>query len=157
MNNFLNSKVFRGVVYTLGVIFVALVIFYAGIQVGFHKADFSSRWGENYGQNFGGPRGSSTAGLPPGDEPIGGHGTFGQIIKINLPQIIIKSPQEAEKIIVISGDTQIRQMRNNIKPTDLKVGEVVVTIGSPDNAGLIDADLIRVLPQAPTSRATTTP
>jgi len=156
MNNFLHSKIFRGAVYTLGVIVVALVIFYAGIQVGFHKADFSSRWGENYGRNFGGPRGSSTMGLPPGDEPIGGHGTFGQVVKINLPQVVIKSTQEVEKIIVVGDNTQIRRMREIIKPADLKVGEMIVVIGAPNNSGLIDADIVRVLPPAPASRVTNT-
>jgi len=156
MNNFFHSRFFKVMIYSLAVIFIALIIFYAGIQVGLRKSFFSSRWGENYGRNFGGLRGGMI-GLPPGDEPIGGHGTFGQIIRINLPQVVIKSPQDVEKIIVIGADTQIRELRGIINSSELRVGETVVVIGSPDSSGLIDADLIRVLPPAPGSKATSTP
>jgi len=45
----------------------------------------------------------------------GGHGAVGEIISINLPQIIINGPDNLEKIILISASTTIRQFQENIQ------------------------------------------
>lgn len=152
MANYFESKTFKTVVYVLGVIVVVLAIFYAGIQVGFRRAEFSYRWGQNYERNFGGPRGMM--GMPPDDGFINGHGSFGQIVRINLPQVVIKSPREAEKVVVVGDDTQIRSLRDQIKASDLKVGDSVVVIGAPDDNGQIKAGIIRILPPMPDASST---
>ena len=48
LKNFVESKKFNTLVYGFLVAVIALLIFQAGVFVGFHKASFSYRWGDNY-------------------------------------------------------------------------------------------------------------
>ena len=80
--------------------------------------------------------------FPPGDF-IESHGTFGEIIKIN-GDLVIKGRDNTEKIIIIKDDTTIEKGRTAIKKEELKVGDQVVVIGSPNDQGQIEAKLIRV-------------
>lgn len=120
----------------------------AGTMVGFRKADFSYRWGDNYHQNFAGPRGGFMSGFGQGDF-VDSHGAFGQIIKIDGSTIIMNGADNVEKVIVTNSDTVIRSLRDNIKLTDLKVNDNIVVIGQPDNNGQIEAKLIRLMPPLP--------
>ena len=61
-----------------------------------------------------------------------------------------------EKSVLITDDTEIREFRNLIKPEDLKVNDLVIVIGSPNNTGEIQAKLIRLMP-ANMMGTTTTP
>lgn len=135
-------------------IFAALVlVFGAGVFVGEMKARFSYRWAESYHKNFGGPQGGFMAGLPvplpPSGDFIEGHGTFGEIIKINDTDFVIKGQGDVEKVVSIGGSTIISAGRKTIKKDDLKVGDRVVVIGSPDEEGQIEAKLIRIMPSSP--------
>ena len=56
MQEMIKSKKFIIASVALGVIIVALVSFATGVFVGFHKARFSYKFGENYERNFMGPR-----------------------------------------------------------------------------------------------------
>jgi len=134
----------------IGVVaFVVLVLaFGAGMFIGEIKARFSYRWAENYHRNFGGPQNGFMGELkmmPPNSEFIEGYGAFGQIIKIESSAIIIKGRGDVEKIIVIKDDTVIKRLRNTIKLKDLKIDEYIMVIGDPNDAGQIEAKLIRVL------------
>lgn len=156
---FFQSKIFKTAIWIAAGIAVCLLIFAAGVSVGFRKANFSYKWGENYHRNFGGPRGGFLQEFRGGDF-IEGHGTAGQIIKIDdlasisTPSLVIKGAREAEKIILIKNDTVINRLRETIKPGDLKVDDYVVIIGKPNEAGQIEAKLIRIMPasQAPLPR-----
>jgi hypothetical protein len=77
------------------------------------------------------------------------NGVFGSILKITNPDIVIKGPDEMEKIITTGKDTSIKNKMDTIKLSDLKVNDKIVVIGSPNDAGKIDAKLIRVLPELP--------
>jgi hypothetical protein len=125
---------------------VILFILGLGIFIGATKARFSYRWAENYHKNFGGPRGGFMAGFPgfPERDFIEGHGTFGEIIKINDSDLVIKGRDDVEKVILITKDTVIKKGRKTIKKEDLKVGNAVTVIGTPDKEGRIEAELIRV-------------
>ena len=136
------SKTFQGVILGLGIVIAALFIFQAGIFIGYRKASFSYRWGENYHRNFGGPRGGFLRGRFPNDF-VNPHGTFGQIIKIELPVITIQG-REAEKTIIANNTTIIRKFSDELKPSDLKVNDAVVVVGDPNEEGQIKAKLIRV-------------
>lgn len=134
----------------IGVIgFAAIIlIFGAGMMVGGMKARFSYRWAESYHKNFGGPRGGFFGDWqkmppPPGDF-IKGHGTFGEIIKINDSDLVVKGQGDAEKVVVIAESTIIEKGRKAIKKDELKVGDQTVIIGSPNEQGQIEAKLIRV-------------
>jgi len=131
------------------VIFIAaLLIFGTGVFVGEMKARFSYQWAENYHRNFGGPSGGFMGNLrlppPPDNEFVEGHGTFGQIIKIGDSDFVIKGQDNVEKVVIINKDTVINIGRETITKADLKIGEQVVVIGSPNDQGQIDAKLIRV-------------
>src|ERR1035437_8133578 len=107
------SKVSTKVLLGIGIVIVALLIFSAGIAVGFHKASFGQAWEENYERNFGMMR---------PDRPIFGrdnfpnaHGATGKIIKIELPTIILQDKDNIEKIILIKDDTQIQKMMKSVQ------------------------------------------
>ena len=55
INEIVKSKKFKIAVLVVGVFFVALVSFAGGVAVGFKKARFSYKFGENYERNFIGP------------------------------------------------------------------------------------------------------
>lgn len=154
---FLQTKLFKTATRIVVGLVVCLLIFAVGVSVGFRKANFSYKWGENYHRNFGGPRGGFLKEFRGGDF-IEGHGTAGQIIKIDdvtstsTPSLVIKGSREAEKIILIKNDTVINRLKETAKPGDLKVDDYVVVIGKPNEAGQIEAKLIRIMPTPSTMR-----
>jgi|GEM_PF-150390 len=141
-------KWFKWVLFGVGALVVLLLAFRAGIEVGTRKASFSYRWGENYHRNFGGPREGFMGGMM-GNDFVDGHGVFGKIIKIELPLLTINDQRGAEKVVLLKDDTVIRRFRDTIQPGDMKVDESVVVIGSPNDAGQIEAKLIRIMPPPP--------
>jgi len=144
------SKIFQRSVIALAAIFVLILAFGAGTMVGFKKANFSYQWGENYHKNFGGPRdGFMPQMMRPlptlmGGDFIDAHGTAGEILKIDGKSLIVKGDDSTEKTIVVNDKTVIRQGQQDLKFTDLKAGSLIVTIGSPNSDGQIEAKLIRV-------------
>ncbi len=113
--------------------------------MGFRKAEFSYRWGENYHRNFGGPRGGFFGDFFDKDFTEA-HGTFGKIIKIDLPIFLIQGNNGVEKVIFVKGDTAIRHLHDTFTKNDLKIDDSVVVIGSPNNSGQIEARFIRLFP-----------
>ncbi len=146
-----NNDVLKRIIIALGIFTAIVLIFGLGIFVGGMKAKFSYRWAESYHKNFAGPREGFFGNwqLPPPSDFINSHGTFGQIIEIKENTLVIKGEDDVEKIVLIKDDTTINRFREIIKVTDLKVDDFVVVIGSPNEAGQIEAKLIRVLPPAP--------
>lgn len=148
------SRYFRGALLGIGVFIIGLLIFQAGVFVGYHKAGFSYKWGEDYYRTFNGPR-DPFGGVPPisARMPLGGfpnaHGVTGKIIKIDLPTIVVEGEDKIEKIVLIKDDTVINQFRETIKPADLKVDSYVTVIGSPNQDSQVEAKLIRVMPVPP--------
>lgn len=129
---------------------IVVLIFGAGMIVGGMKAKFSYRWAESYHKNFAGPRAGFLGDwrrMPPlpGDF-IEGHGTFGQIIKIEGNTLIIKGRGDVEKVVLVTEKTIIQSGRKESRITDLKVDDQIVIIGSPNEQGQIEAKLIRVFP-----------
>jgi hypothetical protein len=155
VRRFFESRFLFKVLCGIGIFLIALVIFYAGVSFGIHKASFGKSWGENYERNFGfGP-----------DRPILGkdnfpnaNGAIGKIIKIELPTVIVEDKDNTEKVILIDDSTKIQKMADTITANDLKVDDFIVVIGNPNTQGQIAAKFIRVmpvgmptpLPQAPT-------
>jgi hypothetical protein len=153
------SKNVRILIYTLAIFFVAVSIFQAGMFVGFHKASFSYKFGENYyNEAFGGRRDGFGMGMQR-DMFMGGHGATGKIVKISLPTIVVAGKDNTEKVIRIDDDTVIREFRDEVTAQNLKLDDVIVVIGSPNDNAEIQAKLIRILPpppQANTVQATST-
>ena len=148
VKNMLQSKMFYKVLCGVGVALVLVLVFHAGVLLGYHKANFSYRWGENYHRNFGGPKGGFVGmGMRMmGGDYLNPRGTFGKVIKVELPVVVVQGRDDAEKSIVISSDTVIRRFQDTLKDTDIKVGDSLVVIGEPNNNGQINAKLIRMIP-----------
>ncbi len=149
--NLFQSKNFSRLLWIIGILIIVLVIFHAGILVGYHRAEFSFRGGENYYQNFGGRRGNFLMGMHHDQDFSNSHGAIGKIVKIDTPSstFVIEDQDKVEKIIDIAGDTAIRRFRDDIKLADLKINDFVVVIGSPNDAGQIKAQVVRVMPAPP--------
>jgi hypothetical protein len=150
-----NSRIFRGFSGALLLLIMVLLAFKLGTVVGSRKADFSCRWSDNYQRNFSGQRGF----LPPvlnDQEFMSAHGLLGEIINIldsdqaqSRAVMVIKDQDQMEKLIAVDQSTIIKRFQDTIKPSELKVGGMVMVIGEPDDSGRISAKLIRVLPPLP--------
>lgn len=169
--NFIQTKVSQKTLWVIGALVVALLIFQAGIFVGYRKASFSYGSGDNFHRMFGSPERPGMIGRKGmmgfegmiGREGMMGpnfggftsaYGTTGTIVKISLPTIVVAGTDKVEKIITTDSKTIVRSFRNEIKPTDLKVGDSVIIIGAPNTSAQIEAKLIRVLP-SPLAPSTT--
>lgn len=152
MNDFLDRSVtVRRLVLVGGIALAVLVVFSFGMFVGEQKARFSYRWGANYHRSFGGP--PPGRGLPPfgPGRPggfFGGHGATGEVIRKTSDRLIVKSPDNAEKIVLITKETTLIKGRETIELKDVKARDRVVIVGSPDDKGRIKARLIRVFDAA---------
>jgi len=139
------------IAFGLAGLIVLLTVLKVGIIIGASKADFSCRWSDNYHRNFGGPRGGFPGGF--GDRDfIEANGTVGQIIKVATSTLVIKGRGDIEKVILVKGDTIIHQLKETITINDLKVDDMVVVIGEPNNDGQIEAKLVRVMPPPPVGK-----
>ena len=137
------SRITLKVLCVLGVIIVALLIFSAGVTVGFRKASFGRAWGDNYEHNFGMRPNRPMFGQ---DNFPNANGAIGKIIKITLPTIVVQDKDNTEKVILIKDDTKIQKMMSVVKSSDLAIDDFVVIIGSPNTQGQIEAKLIRIMP-----------
>jgi hypothetical protein len=148
---FFRSKTFVIIIITLFGLALLAGAFALGTFVGYKKAAFSYRWGENYHLNFGGPKMGFLRQMEDfgGGDFIEGHGTFGRIIKIDGSTLIIESRDKVEKVVLVKDDTEIQKLRNTLKIDDLKVGDYAVVIGEPNDLGQIEAKFIRVMPVSP--------
>ena len=149
-DKFYQTRSFKIFFISIAGLIAVLLIFNIGMNVGFRKAGFSYKWGDNYHKNFAGPKGGFLADFGH-DDFIQAHGVFGQIIKIDGSSVIINGNDKTEKIILINNDTIIRRFRDSLKLSDLKVNDYLVVIGQPNEAGQIEARLIRLLPPPPTN------
>lgn len=147
LNNFFQSKTFIKIIFAILGIIILLFVFKAGMMVGFLKANFSCRWGENYYKNFVGQRNGTRNFFD--KNFIGPHGVSGSIMDINLPVLTIKGFDNIEKMVLLNEETLIRRFEETLKPEELKINDVVTIIGAPNNEGQIEAKFIRVLPEPP--------
>ncbi len=123
----------------VGLLIIVILIFLAGEEVGYRRAEFSSQFSDNYTKIFGG--------RPMGDGGVGNsHGASGTIVKISLPEVFIESPDGSEKVITINNTSIIKELRNTVASTTLKVGDEVIVLGEPGPQGDVQAGLIRVIP-----------
>ncbi len=151
LKNIYHSTLVRRVLAVLLIVIAGLLILRLGISIGYHKARFAEGVGNNFERNFG-PMRQEQFGKHSKDLP-GGHGAVGKIVSINAPLIVVADRDTVEKTIVVKDDTLIRKLREEIKVSDLKVGDMVMVLGTPNTLGQVEAKLIRTLP-TPTSTST---
>lgn len=152
-NEIIKSKGFKIAALVMAFILVALISFAGGAKIGFRKALFSCRWGENYERNFMGPRPPfGGPGFMPemmrgfeGRDFRNPHGLSGTIISISDNKLIIKDNDGKENTVGVTDKTIINKTRfDNLKLSDLKTDDKVVVMGRPDDSGVVNAILIRV-------------
>ena len=157
INTVLQSKECKVLVWSLAGLIVVFAIFEAGVIVGIKNGEYAYRWQKHYEQNFGGPRGrvpfdgqrpSPMQGLRhiAGSTMMAAHGISGTILKIDGQTIVMQGRDEVEKIIQLGTLSLIKRLRDTIQVSDLKVGDTIVVIGNPNDAGQVDAKFIRVMP-----------
>jgi hypothetical protein len=145
LSSLVRSRLFTGIILGIGIMLILVCVFEAGVALGYHEAVFSSRWGANYEQNFGGGGMPGEMGLPDGHEPQP-HGTTGEIISISGSTLVIQDTGRQEQKVIMDGDTVIRNQENTISASALAVGNYAVVVGDPDDQGNLDAKLIRIIP-----------
>lgn len=153
-NYFKNSDFLKWIIIGMVCFIFIILAFGAGVKVGVSKAEFSCHWAENYHKNFGGPKSGFIGDWRrfPARDFINAHGTFGEIIEVKNKEFVVISRENVEKVILATAETIIIKGREAIKD-NLKVGDRVVVIGSPDKEGKIEAKLIRVFPDDKTTPA----
>ncbi len=145
IKEFIQSKAFRGVVIGIVTAIIILVIFQAGVFVGYRRAAFSYRFGDNYYHVFYG-RGPRLSSMPIRGGFLEGHGAAGKIVSLSLPTFVVSGPDNVEKNILLKSDTQIRSLDKSIRQEDLKINDFVVVFGAPNDNSQIEARLVRLLP-----------
>lgn len=140
------SKKIVGILAVLIALIVLLVVFRFGMVIGERKADFSGRWGENYGRFFGEPRqGFFPAPAEFRDNRfMNPHGNAGTILKINGDAVVLKGKDNIERTVLISTSTVIMDMNENITLDKVSAGDSLVVIGEPTKDGQIEARFVRV-------------
>lgn len=142
----IKSRVFRGVLIGIGAFAAALFVFQIGVHVGYRRASFTYRFGEEYRRSFSRRHdGRGPLGFPRG-EFLNAHGTSGKIVSVNPPKLVVASPDGTESVVRATSSTSVRRFRDEITIGDLQVDEQVVLFGEPNEAGEIEAKLIRAFP-----------
>ncbi len=144
MKEIFRSKKIKIILLILGGIAALFLVFGLGVAVGYERAIFSSRFGENYYRNFYGlSRG--LLGSMSGPMPVNAHGGVGTVMDVSSSSLSIRDSANNERSIAIFPDTVIRENDMTITSDLLKVGERIAVIGAPDEQGQIRARFIRVL------------
>jgi cell shape-determining protein MreC len=149
LKELINSSLVRRVLLVAAGAVVLVFVFSAGVFVGIEKVKFSYGWGENYYRNFVDPRGlvigPIVARNPFWDKNyLSPHGLVGQIIEVNENGFVLLGANQNEVPVEVDSETIIKNQRNNLKLSDLKIGDQAVVFGAPDDQGEIEAKLVRI-------------
>ena len=149
--NTLHSKGLKITIIIIAVLAIAFAVFQAGVFVGFHKASFLFKSGDNFYGAFGNRNDRLTNGMGMGgqmfkDEFSGGHGAIGKIVKINLPNIVVIGPDNIEKSILVDENTNVHIQRTVASTENLTIDQYISVLGTPNDQGQIMAKFIRIMP-----------
>lgn len=151
IQEYLQTQSFTGVLAGIFIMILILFIFQAGVALGERKASFAYHLGNNFERNFKDPQGGFF--MPKGFSGVadmpGGHGAVGKIVSITLPLVVVAGPDNLEKTVVLTADTEVREFRTVIPASELTVGDFIVVLGTPNSEGQIEAKLIRLAPPPP--------
>ncbi len=126
--------------------FIVLLIFQAGMFVGFKRAYFSDRIGSDYFSEMRGNKNNYMMGMKRSDF-INSHGAIGKIVELKLPLLVVEDVDGVDKTIKISSSTQIKAVNDSKMASDLKLNDFVIVFGAEDDS-VIDAKLLRIMPEA---------
>jgi len=143
---------------------IILSFFNIGRNLGFRQASFVCAWNNNYPRNMMGEFGfgrmlggnrDERLGFGGPQDFMGSHGLIGQVYGLNEGGLVLQDRDGVEKSVVFTSATKIMKNREEVKATEIKVGDEVMVLGAPSSQGQIEAGLVRVLGFSD-SRATTT-
>ena len=121
-------------------------VFRVGMVVGARRARFSYRWGEQYHRNFGGPKhGWFMSGFSDRDF-MDAHGVVGKILHVDGEKIVMQGRDAVERIVLLTPNTSVLQFHGRADSTAIHPDDRIVVIGDPNDAGQIEAKVIRILP-----------
>ncbi len=143
------SNTILKVIYCVGIIGIAFLIFRIGVFVGEKKEAFKNAWRDHYMENFDMSSRPNFNSQKIDTHP-NSHGAIGKIISVQLPTILVSDKNSVEKSIEIDSDAKIINGNETITAQDLKVNDFVVIIGLPNDKGQIDAKFIRIIPSPET-------
>jgi len=141
---FLKSPKVKAIAYLLAIFLGVVLIFEAGVAVGYHRAQFSERWSAGFARDSRDPGSFFAVFQHDPDEP-NPHGTIGQVVSVHMPEVLVKGQSSPEQIVIVGPRTQVRLFRGNGTSTDIQSGQQVIVIGEPDDQGQIQASFIRIL------------
>jgi hypothetical protein len=142
-HDFFQSKKATKILALLLSIFIILLVFNAGLRIGERRASFAYRDADRYFQVFDG--GLRSGMRPPAFPNV--HGAAGEIVSVRLPGIVVKDRDGSEKTVLVTDKTAIRKLRDEVAPSALSLGDMVVVFGDPNEDSQIEARLIRLIPE----------
>jgi hypothetical protein len=154
MKEFLQSRTVTKIMVFLGIVLAMLIVFQAGVVVGFHRGLFAGKWSQNY---YRGLSGTNSIYSPFMRETKNPHGVVGEIISMSSSTFLVKGRDSAEEVVNITPTTTIRSLWNKASFDDFHNGTELVVIGEPDDAGEITASFIRILSPNPTTESVISP
>lgn len=137
---FMSSKNGQRILYGIGAVILAMLIFHAGVAIGSHR-NFRGNGERNWGFRAPGfdvrfPRGFIQ----------NGHGAVGIIQNVATSSITVQTRDGGTQTILITEKATIRSQSRNASSTVLTAGQQVVILGTPNDDGSMSANLIRVIP-----------
>ncbi len=133
MSDFFKLPKTRTLLYTLSGILVLLVVFGAGIVVGYRRALFAVAWSGRMFRHMPGAFG-----------PFDAHGVAGEVTQVSTSTITVVSSDGNERTVSISSGTLIRGMTGALTMAEIKAGDRVTILGDPEPDGQVFARFIRV-------------
>lgn len=141
MKDIITSPKIKATLGVIGALILLLLMFGAGNAIGYRRALFASRWGENYYRNFpGGFMGPMGMGVG----PFNMHGVAGEVIDVSSSTISVKDLSGTEQSVALLPDTDVRGPEVRFGSGGITVGSWVTVIGAPNGQGQIQARFIRV-------------
>ncbi len=136
MKETLQSSKVRAILWIVGAVVAFLFVFGLGALAGYHEASFAGRFGDNYFRNFFG-------GFPAG-HMANMHGAAGEVIDVSSSSFSVRDADGDEESVLVAPDAIIREMNNTLTMSEVRVGNGVTVIGTPDANGQIEARFVRV-------------
>lgn len=147
--SFLQGQLFKGILIGVGVMFVLLTVFWAGMFIGHTKAVFNYRMSQHMGgkqqempferMRERGPRMMMRAPF------LGGHGAVGNVVSADAKSIVVSGPDDVKRTVLIQKTTRISKGKKSINASEIRKNDKVVVLGRPNRSGQIEAKAIRVL------------
>lgn len=146
MEKLKKSRIIEGLIIGIGVIIFLLAVLWTGMEIGERRANFRGQFGRGFESNFTGMHQGMRVKLF-GVDPASAHGAVGEIINLELPRVVVSGPDNLEKTVLVNASTTVRRFQENVGPEELKIGDFIVAIGSPNENAEIEAKLVRIMPE----------